>query len=301
MGTSLGDYDPPPGQRWRNRVRPHMTTCMEARDCSLHPSTCGSLCDVVSASKYEIVCDTRPRTTSVDQTSIIDMQVDWNYEPFYFECASQSCTPPGCVPPAANASACVLVRGRLGARLVYEPPAYIARATSTFALRHRTESPVADFDWFTAGEGPHQPGDLRLGGPTTALTMTVTGERRRVRTKLTSSTTNSSASSTSTRRPRRARPARLRRGPRQRRNPRRRRYLNPTVDILPRVTSFSPNMGSLAGGTTLYVRCGALVRRHARHPRRRNVLRRRGDERFLFNVRHGRRGDGLEERLLKAR
>jgi hypothetical protein len=152
---------------------------MEARDCSLHPDTCGSLCDVVSASKYEIVCDTRPANDiSVDQTKVIDMQVDWNYEPFYFQCASSSCKPPGCVLPTANASACEFAyTAKNTPRLVYEPPSYIAAGdVLTFKLRHRTESLVQDFDWFTAGEGPRpRPGDLRLGGPDDlALTMTVT-------------------------------------------------------------------------------------------------------------------------------
>ena len=180
MGTSLADYTIRlPGSASEIECGLHMTTCMEARDCSLHPDTCGSLCDVVSASKYEIVCDTRPANDiSVDQTKVIDMQVDWNYEPFYFQCASQTCTPPGCVLPAANASACEFAyTAKNTPRLVYEPPSYIAAGdVVTFALRHRTDSPVADFDWFTAGEGPRpRPGDLRLGGPDDlALTMTVT-------------------------------------------------------------------------------------------------------------------------------
>ena len=180
MGTSLADYTIRlPGSAEAIECGLHMTTCMEARDCSLHPDTCGSLCDVVSASKYEIVCDTRPANdASVDATSVIDMQVDWNYEPFYFECASQSCTPPGCVLPAANASACEFSYAAASTpRLVYEPPSYIAAGdVVTFALRHRTDSPVGDFDWFTAGEGPRpRPGDLRLGGPDDlALTITVT-------------------------------------------------------------------------------------------------------------------------------
>ena len=97
MGTSLSGYTIRlPGSSPEIECGLHMTTCEQAQDCALSPSTCGSLCDVVSASKFEIVCDTRPANDGTPDTPVVvDMHVEWNYEPFYFSCASSTCTPPG--------------------------------------------------------------------------------------------------------------------------------------------------------------------------------------------------------------
>ena len=121
-----------------------MTTCMEARDCSPNPSTCGSLCDVVSASKYEIVCDTRPATASVDRTGHRHAG-GLELRALLLQVRVADLHAAGLPPAAANASACEFSTSRTPTpRLVYEPPSYIAAGdVVTFALRHRTDSPVA--------------------------------------------------------------------------------------------------------------------------------------------------------------
>ena len=196
----------------------------------------------------------------------------------------------------------VLVRGRLDA-------AAGLRASVVHCCGRRRDLRPSSPDGFTGGR-------LRLvhrrRGPAAAAGRPPTGRARRPRADHDGDSGRGGVYADQDRRavrrtevpPRRRRgardgrgPARLRRGLRQRRNPRRRRYAE-------------PDGGHFTKGHVLFTEYGLAGRRHdaararrglwsgyARHPWRRNLLRRRRDERFLFNVRHGRRGHGLEERF----
>lgn len=57
----------------------------------------GADCVVQSATETTIQCVTE-RLSNVNVTSgIVEVEVLWNYEPFYFACAVANCTPPGCL------------------------------------------------------------------------------------------------------------------------------------------------------------------------------------------------------------
>ncbi|KAH8075485.1 hypothetical protein JL721_1495 [Aureococcus anophagefferens] len=58
----------------------------------------GTLCDVTASSKYELQCVTRALADDAyaEAPGLVDAEVAWNYEPFYFGCALRTCAPPGC-------------------------------------------------------------------------------------------------------------------------------------------------------------------------------------------------------------